>query len=136
MRALNALAACSAFAALAACATLPGGENARSALAGADWTVISIDGRDVVSGTPPTLTFGSDGRVTGTTGCNRFFASYTEGTDTVTIGQVGGTRMACAAPLMEQERTMLAALPGTHRFAVAAGQLTLTTQSGAVIRAR
>jgi len=56
-----------------------------------------------------TLTFGAE-EVSGSAGCNRFWASYTTDGDSISFGPAATTRMACEEPLMTQEREFLAAL--------------------------
>ena len=43
-------------------------------------------------GTRITAHFGDDGRVTGSAGCNQYFADYRGGDGSIVIGQPGATR--------------------------------------------
>lgn len=70
------------------------------------------------------------GRVSGFSGCNRFMGAYTLDRDSVLIGPLAGTMMACPDPEMAIEKTFLGALTGTLRYAISADQLTLTPASG------
>lgn len=99
-------------------------------LAGTSWQLTSIGGRDVM--TPqegeqmPTLTFGSDGTLSGHGGCNSFSGSYTLSDDTLTVSELVSTRRACRGrALMQQEREFLAALGSASAFRVEDGQLVL-----------
>ena len=64
-----------------------------------------------LNGSMVTLNFDKDGQITGTAGCNHYFASYEMKGTAVTIGQAGSTEMYCTAPgVMEQESTYLGLL--------------------------
>jgi heat shock protein HslJ len=58
---------------------------------------------------PPSATF-EDGTVSGSTGCNAFTATYTARGESLDLGEVVSTRVACVAPRDETERTFVAAL--------------------------
>jgi heat shock protein HslJ len=113
-----------------------GGEPA-SLLHGAEWTAVSIDGKPLVAGSKPTLSFAPDGRLTGHSSCNRYMTQYTLSGEGLAIGQPAGTRMMCEAPLMDQEQAFLSALSSTQGFAIAAdGSLLLRTGDGRTVEAR
>jgi heat shock protein HslJ len=78
----------------------------------------------------PSVTF-EDGRVAGSTGCNRFTAPYT--VDAIEITALAATEKACATPdgIMEQEAAYLAALlPTAVRYRVEAQSLQLLSAEG------
>ena len=86
-------------------------------LAGTSWRVTGYNTgtqavRSVVEGTTPTMVFGTDGRVTGSTGCNNWFGPFTHDGDRLTIGPAAATKRFCQQPAgaMEQETQFLAAL--------------------------
>jgi heat shock protein HslJ len=58
---------------------------------------------------PPSATF-ADGRVAGTTGCNRFTPEYALDGEALQIGPIASTKMACIPPADEVERAYLDAL--------------------------
>lgn len=108
-------------------------------LAGTAWEVTAYDNGkqavvSVLGGKRITADFGKDGRVTGTAGCNRYFASYEVADATITIGVPGSTRRMCAEPkgIMEQEALYLAALESAARFRVEGDKLELRTEKGAL----
>jgi uncharacterized lipoprotein YbaY/heat shock protein HslJ len=73
---------------------------------------------------PATLTFGSNGNVSGSTGCNGYGGSYTVQGDRLTFGPIVGTLIACAEEdITRQERELLGALQGTVRYEAAGGKL-------------
>lgn len=80
---------------------------------GGTWVVQSLRGHAVPAGTDapaaPHLVFdAAQGRVTGSTGCNRLFGPYTATGTRLRLGPLSTTRMACPAPNPEPE--LLAAL--------------------------
>jgi heat shock protein HslJ len=56
------------------------------------------------------LDFGTDGRLSGHTSCNRLTATYTLDGTKLTIGPIATTRMRCGEREMEQEDRVLSAL--------------------------
>ncbi|MCS6987187.1 MAG: META domain-containing protein [Sphingomonadaceae bacterium] len=108
-------------------------------LAGTSWRVIEVEGRPAAG---PTMGF-RDGRIFGSTGCNR----YTGGTtaEAEMDGQSGRlatpplatTRMACPEPAMAVERAFLEALERADRWRLTAeGELELAAGGQVVIRAQ
>lgn len=84
------------FLALAACAFVKDQSGAAPevpALAGSEWVLDGLGGAGLVSGREPTLTFSADGRISGTTGCNRFFGGYTQDGASLTFFGTGMTEM-------------------------------------------
>jgi len=113
-----------------------GGEPA-SLLQGAEWAVVSIDGKPLVAGSKATLTFAPDGRLSGQSSCNRFMSQYALSGEGLSISSAAGTRMMCEAQLMQQEQAFLAALSSTQGFSISAdGALLLRTGDGRTIEAR
>jgi heat shock protein HslJ len=111
-----------------------GGDNGDEAPAesfvGVPWLLSSgldVDGWDA---TPPSATF-ADGTVGGSTGCNRFTASYTVDSDALEIGPVASTRIACLSPADAVERAYLAALTRVARWRSDDTELVLLDDDGA-----
>ena len=80
-----------------------------SSLEGVAWVLASgvdVEGWEEVA---PSATF-ENGRLAGSTGCNRFTTTYTVDGDTLEIGQVASTRMMCPPPGDAVERAYVAAL--------------------------
>ena len=107
-------------------------------LQGTTWVVDSIDGAGLISGSLATLTFGADGRVTGSASCNIFTGRFTQTGAGVSFAQVAATMKTCLSPeLMTQEALFLKMLPVVNRFELESNTLVLLTADGrAVIRAR
>jgi putative lipoprotein len=87
-------------------------------LVGRTWLAEDIGGGGVIDSAQSTVTFEAGGKVVGSGGCNRLFATATMAGDNLTFGPIGTTRMACAPALMDQERKFLAALAATRTFRV------------------
>ena len=108
-------------------------------LAGTAWEVTGFNnGRQavvsVLAGTSLTATFGEDGRVAGSAGCNQYNASFTTDGDKITIGPAASTRRFCAEPagVMEQEAQFLAALQTAATYTPRGDMLELRTADGAL----
>jgi len=109
------------------------------ALAGSSWVVRAVDnGRggvaSVVIGTALDATFGVDGTLAGSAGCNRFTARFEAEGERLTIGPAASTRRMCARPegIMEQEQAFLAALSTVAKRELRGGRLQLRTEAGSL----
>jgi heat shock protein HslJ len=104
--------------------------------AGTNWTLKSFYPSDavssVISGTSITALFGEDGQVTGSAGCNSYFASYTLTGITLTIGQPGSTKKYCTTQegVMPQENTYLTNLSQARTFAIQGNRMSLADANG------
>ena len=101
-----------------------------------DWTLVWIEGFDSMpSGvSTPTIRFGSDGRLSGNTGCNRASASYTAEENRLTISAVASTKRACLDPQGNAlERAYLEAIEATTGYRIANGELELVDAAGKVV---
>jgi len=78
---------------------------------------------------PITVRF-ADGRASGFSGCNRFNGGFKRDGDTLTVGPLAGTMMACPEARMAVEKGFLDALSGKHGVAISGARLTLTPASG------
>lgn len=71
-----------------------------------------------------TLAFGSDGQITGTTDCNRYFGGYNVGSDgVISMPSIGATKMYCEG---SEQGTYINQLAEVSRYAVAGDTLSLT----------
>jgi heat shock protein HslJ len=107
-------------------------------LAGTSWIVTGYNnGREavvsVIIGSEITANFGADGQLTGSAGCNNYFASYTTDGDNITIGPAGSTQQFCSEPegIMAQEQEYLTALQTAATYSNRGDTLDLRTASGA-----
>ncbi len=109
------------------------GAAAGSAIVGPTWALTQI-GSARPAGSAATITFGRDGRVNGSTGCNSFFGTYTLASNgALALSQVGSTRMACPGPDMAQESRVLDALNRADRAVVQGGRLMLMAGSTSLL---
>ena len=103
------------------------------ALAGTEWAIVRLDGRDLADGDEPLLlAFGHDGRVWGTTGVNELTASYSLTADYVTFGPLATTRRSGDAALMDQEQRLVASFAGMCPFHLTAHTLSIDGPHGRV----
>jgi heat shock protein HslJ len=105
-------------------------------LEGVTWRLTGLSGQgpEVLAALqrPATARFEA-GKVSGFSGCNQFGGEYTVEADRVTLGPLAGTMMACPEPASSFESAFRSAFSGALRYAIAAGQLKLTTASGDVL---
>ena len=88
----------------------------------ADWQLVTVGGAPAVPGSEATMALAA-GKVSGTTGCNRYSGSYTlSDPDGIQFGMLAMTQMACAEPLMAQEQAFTKALGATREIRGAAGR--------------
>ena len=109
-------------------------------LAGTSWEVIAYNNGQravvsVIGGTEITAEFDQEGQLTGSAGCNNYFASYETDDDAISIGPAGSTRMACGEPegIMEQEQQYLAALETAATYKIDGMNLEMRTADGALV---
>jgi heat shock protein HslJ len=100
-------------------------------LAGTQWTVSRIDGRDTLADTALTVEFGVDGRVAGDSGCNVYSGPFVQNGASVNVGELLSTRRACAETNhQQQEDRMLAVLRSATRVELGANVLELHGRDG------
>jgi heat shock protein HslJ len=115
----------------------PGGHPGASAcptLEGTEWRLSDHLGPDgalvpVAEEVMATASF-SEGRVSGTTGCNRYSGSYRIDGASLLLGSIAMTRMACIPPRDAVERAMTAALETTAGYTLTGDALELTNAEG------
>jgi len=87
-----------------------------------------------LDGTTVTMVFSQEGRITGSAGCNHYFASYDLKGTRITIGQAGSTMMYCmGAGVMEQESAYLALLSQAASVSSVNDRLTFADAQGMTI---
>jgi heat shock protein HslJ len=105
-------------------------------LEGTDWVILRVGEMDALADRPAEIAF-TNGRVSGTTGCNRFSGSYDVNTTALTLGPLAATKMACPGTAMEQENKLLAILKGTIGMTFRNGDtLILTGANGRTVTLR
>ena len=88
----------------------------------------------LLEGTTLTASFGEDGSISGSAGCNNFSGSYTIDGNKITIGPLVSTMMMCDSPaeIMDQEAQYLAALQSAATYQIEGNVLELRTADDAI----
>jgi heat shock protein HslJ len=108
-----------------------------ASLTGSPWDVQSYNnGRGgvvtVLQGTHLTATFGDDGHISGSAGCNTYMGSYSVTGSNISIGPLASTRMACTPDdVNTQEQAFLMALEASTTYELVGDRLTLRDGGGA-----
>ena len=107
-------------------------------LVGTNWTLESFHTADsvssVIAGTTINAVFGEDGKVSGSAGCNRYFATYNTTGSSLSTGTAGSTKMYCGMPgVMVQENNYLALLAKVKTFTIEGRRLSLKDEKGTTI---
>ncbi len=95
-----------------------GSNQSLDRLIGVEWLALDIDGTPVKNKTESTIKFEDATGVTGSGGCNRFFGTAELSGETLEVGPLGTTRMACPETIMNQEHRFLKALESVRRYRV------------------
>ncbi|MBY4678711.1 META domain-containing protein [Marinobacterium arenosum] len=90
-------------------------ESRLGALAGTQWRLLSVNGRNALEFVDATLSFGSDGLLRGSGGCNRYVASYAHRGSLINIDEISSSRKICFAAVMYQEHNLLKMLRDLER---------------------
>jgi heat shock protein HslJ len=119
--------------ALALAAAQAAAPAAAPALEGPVWRLTDVRGLDaglLPTGPQSVTAQFQNGRVSGFSGCNRFFGSYTSQQGRLVIGQVGASMMACEPAAMKVEGAVTRAIAGTFHPLLAGDRLTLQSEAG------
>lgn len=98
-------------------------------LVGPEWILTHLSWDEKApAGTKVSLVFEAQ-RVSGTGGCNRYFAQVASRVPgELSVGPIGSTRRACPDEVMDLERRYFKALARAFRYGFLAGRLVLTAQ--------
>jgi len=111
---------CAGVIILAACSS-PG-----SSLTGKVWALTELKGAPLPAGVGISAQFTSDGKVSGSAGCNRYSGTYTLSGNSITFSSpMATTMMMCDESVMAQESAYLSALGEAKTYTVKGDQLTL-----------
>ena len=116
---LPALAASIAAAALVLPMASASAQGASTGIDGTAWLVEDIAGRGVIDRAQTTISFDAPGRVSGSTGCNRYTGVATLEGEALRFGQLATTRRACVPALMDQEQKFIRAMQDVRSYVVA-----------------
>lgn len=106
---------------LTGCAAHPPGAQTslnHALLTSKEWVVEDIDSLGVVGRSHASISFNADGRLSGSSSCNRFFANYALEDNRITVTKAASTRMACTDSLMLQEHRFLNALEAINQIEI------------------
>jgi heat shock protein HslJ len=107
-----------------------GGDGADSGqLEDTPWVLASGEGITLEPGVVPSAAF-SGGNVFGSNGCNQYRGTYTVDGDSLEIGPLAGTRMACPPPQDEIEKAFTAAMGKVASWAIDSDELVLSDADG------
>ncbi len=99
-------------------------------LAGGEWTLRQFGADKPYSGDPPVSLVFEDGRISGFSGCNRYFGEVREqAPGTIEIPGLGMTRMTCPDEVNDIENRYLAALEGAIGYRFIYGRLALNCKT-------
>lgn len=108
----------------------PSSPSVASSPVGPTWTLSSLDGKPAVAAAAITAEFTSEGRVTGSSGCNRYTGSAQVDAGRLAVGPLASTMMACDHDgLMAQETRYLAQLQAATHYTVSGDELRLGTSA-------
>jgi len=118
----------------AGCASVPPPAPTAAALnlEGTAWQAEEIEGTGVLDRAPSTIVFDAGLKIAGRAGCNRYFGTFEQSGDAVTIKPAGSTRMACPPDVMDQEGKFLSALEAVKTARREGGKLLLLDAGGRV----
>lgn len=112
-----------------------GGAAVPAPLPGTSWVLHEIGGAPVVEPGRATLGFAESGRASGNGSCNRFSGTATIAGDSLSLGPLMSTKMACAdEALTSQETRYLASLGSAQRYAIAGDTLRIYLAGGGELR--
>jgi heat shock protein HslJ len=102
--------------------TMPGGGASMTAI---EWRPTLLGSDEIAADSGMFVLFAVDGSIKGNGGCNSFFGSLQKTDDGLSVGELGASRMACPAEIMDREMAFMKALQGTTQFAMGEGSLQL-----------
>jgi len=106
-------------------------------LEGPTWVVqeMSVDGTmtEPIPETPPYAVF-EDGTVAGSSGCNNYNGAYETDGDSMTIGPLASTLMACTSELLGQETFYFGLLAQVDSYEVNGDELALSSGDTVLLR--
>ncbi|WP_323005081.1 META domain-containing protein [Pseudorhodobacter sp.] len=119
---------------MAGCVEAPQPEPVQNANLAGNWQVTAINGA-TIPGVTVTMDMG-DGKVAGSSGCNRYNSTYTQSGYTLTFADGAMTRMACAPADMDAEARFGQALSRVTSYSFATdGALQMFAGNALVLQA-
>ena len=104
------------------------GRTGLADLAGVEWVLTRFSPEEEAPAEPEITLVLAAGAISGSSGCNRYRTTLTEGETPgqVSVGQIVGTMMACPDETMKLEGRYLEALQATTHYGFLAGSLVLS----------
>jgi heat shock protein HslJ len=111
---------------VAVAVTACGDDAEPASLEGTSWILVAgVDVPADIAVSEPTVAFTSD-TITGSGGCNRYSGGYETDGDSIEIGMIASTQMACPAPAGTIEAAFFDALQQTTSWSIEDDQLVLS----------
>lgn len=104
-----------------------------ASLQGPVWLLTNFSRDEKAPAGPEVTMILEEGRMSGGSGCNRYFCDVEETGDIageISVGAVGGTRMMCSDEVMAVEDRFLRQLAGVTSYSFLAGKLVFNWQAG------
>jgi heat shock protein HslJ len=98
-------------------------------LDGTSWTLVEGTEITIPDDVEMTIAFEA-GRASGSGGCNRFTGSYEQDRESISLGRLASTRMACAEEVMSAEQAYHSVLESVTSWSATGGVLVLSDSSG------
>jgi heat shock protein HslJ len=96
-----------------------------AAMTGIEWRPTLLGADEIAADSGLSVLFAIDGSINGNGGCNKFFGSLQTTDDGLSVGELGATRMACPAEIMDREMAFMKALQETTQFEMGENSLQL-----------
>jgi heat shock protein HslJ len=100
-----------------------------TSLDGTSWTLVAGAGVTIPNDVAITISF-EGGQASGSGGCNRFTGSYEEVGNSISLGEIASTRMACPEEIMSAETAYFAGLKSASWWSASESELVLSDSSG------
>ena len=98
-------------------------------LAGTSWQLLQLGPSGALSENLPTLTFSTDGKVSGSGGCNTFNGTVTMSGMAIKFGALAATKKSCSKEVDAQEAAYFKALEQAQTFEMRATSLLINTKA-------
>ncbi len=112
-------------------------QTAPQTLTGVTWYLVAFNAAEggslsIKPGTQITAFFDTQGKVSGSAGCNQYTASYESTLVGLSIGAPATTKMACNEPagIMTQESLYTTTIQGASGYSISGNMLTVTNSGG------
>jgi heat shock protein HslJ len=105
-----------------------GATAADKGLAGTSWQLLQLGPHGALSENLPTLAFSTDGKVSGSGGCNTYTGTVTMSGMKIKFDALAATKKTCSKEINAQEASYLKALEKAETFEMRATSLLINTK--------